>query len=198
MTHADGNSYHLDETAIAAFLDRRLGVAERQALEVHLVACAACRDEVAEAALVVANAPRTTRWLPWLGGAGLATAAALTLLLVWPASDRAASGPVLRGPDAVDVRRSAVVLVAPGPAQLVPVRDLLFVWHSVGSDASYRLVVTDQLGDTVWSATLTDTVVQATAGAPLAPGGRYFWYVDALTSRGRARASPVRDLRIAP
>lgn len=195
MTLADDTNAHLDEAAIAAYLDRALADVERRRIEAHLVACAECRDEVAEAAQVLATKPRTWRWVPY---AGLAAAAALTVLLIRPGTEPTSTGPATRGWEPPDARWPALALVAPAADQPVPLRGLAFAWRSAGADVSYRLVVTDQRGDTVWTASSTDTVVPAPARPVVRPGGNYFWYVDAFLPDGHSVASGVRDLRIAP
>lgn len=195
MTQPNAADPHLDARAIAAYLDRALGDAERQRVEAHLVACAECRDEVAEVAGVLASPRRSWRWVPL---AGLAAAAVLTLMLVRPGPEQPGGGAVVRGPTSVDVRRPAVELVGPLVRDATPAGGLTFVWRAVGADAHYRLVVTDERGDTVWTATTADTAQRAPAGGPMRQGRTYFWYVDALLPDGRSAVSAVRELRLSP
>ena len=195
MTLADDTGTHLDAAVVAAYLDRALSDAEHSRIQAHLVACAECRDEVAEVAQVLATRPRLPRWSPY---AGLAAAAVLALLLARPGPIPPALDLTLRGPEPPGAGRQAVELVAPAGEGIVALHGLAFAWRSAGADVTYRLVVTDLRGDTVWTATATDTVVLAPTGPAMRSGESYFWYVDALLPDGRSVASAVRDLRIAP
>lgn len=101
MTDPRGvHSAHLDAATIAALVDRTLDPAARAAAEAHLAGCADCRDVWMEtsdivsdtevggwaAAPAAADAPaprgRSRRWI--YGGAGLAVAAALALVVFSP------------------------------------------------------------------------------------------------------------------
>lgn len=104
---------HLDPATIAALVDRTLDPAARAAAEVHLAACADCREvwvetsEMAEGMTdttltdaatapvnIVAPRLRSRRWI--YGGAGLAMAAALALVVFSPRLFDAGDRPELR------------------------------------------------------------------------------------------------------
>lgn len=178
---------HLSSRDVAAYVDRALSPAERDAIEAHLSDCADCRDEVIQVSRLRRGASSRRRWL---FVAPLAAAAVLAVMLL-PA--RKSDEPVLR--DGGE-RGLTVTIVAPADSALTPSgpRQVSFTWRSLDSVVSYRFAITDGSGDVVWSATSTDTTVQLPASIHLRPGN-YFWYVDALLPDGRSVASRVRTLR---
>ena len=178
---------HLESRDVAAYVDRALSPAERDAIEVHLSDCAECRDEVVQISRLrrIMNSRRR-----WLIVAPVAAAAVLAVML-WPS--RKPDEPVLRdGGEPV----LAVTIVAPADSAPAPSRGtkISFTWRSMDSVVSYRFAITDASGDVVWSSTSTDTTAQLPASIQLRPGN-YFWYVDALLPDGRSVASRVRTLR---
>ena len=178
---------HLESRDVAAYLDRALSPAARDAIEAHLADCADCRDEVVQLTRLRRVANRRRRWLFVVP---VAAAAALAVMLLPPGKP---DEPVLRdGGEPV----LAVTIVAPADSALTPLGAprVSFTWRSMDSVVSYRFAITDGSGDVVWSATSTDTTVQLPASIHLRPGN-YFWYVDALLPDGRSVASRVRSLR---
>ena len=178
---------HLGSRDVAAYVDRALNPAERDAIEAHLSECADCRDEVVQVSRLrrVLNSRRR-----WLFAAPVAAAAVLAVMLL---PSRTPDEPVLRdGGEPV----LAVTIVAPADSAPAPSggTKISFTWRSMDSVVSYRFAITDASGDVVWSATSTDTTARLPASIHLQPGN-YFWYVDALLPDGRSVASRVRTLR---
>jgi hypothetical protein len=72
----------------------------------------------------------------------------------------------------------------------------VFVWRSVPGAAAYRITVSRPDGDSVWAASLRDTVARAPDSALAADA--YYWYVDAILSDGTSRAGTVHRFRLTP
>lgn len=187
---------HLTATELAGYLDDDLPLAERRAVEEHLDACDDCRAEVVDVARVLdrhadaGTVPTgsSRRRMP-LGLAGLAAAAVLAaLLLVRP------EAPAPPAP-AAEVERVSFEGVDPlaayAPADEAAVsRDALrFAWADRGTE-SYRVSLMTEAGSLIWSGTVTDTIVEPPAAIELAPGERFFWFVDAIDGGVVARTRP--------
>jgi hypothetical protein len=184
---------HLTDREVAGFLDADLAGPERERVEAHLDACDECRSELLQVARlaqevstpgdpragVPANSARrpASRWRWPVGIGGLAVAAALATLLLWPAGAGWDERPVPERWGNEGVRR--LDTHAPEPGGVIARDALRFSWASLGTE-SYRITVTGEDGALVWSRMVTDTVVAPPADLELPPGRTFFWYVDAI------------------
>jgi hypothetical protein len=185
MTPED-RAIHLESAEVASYLDRALPPAERERVEAHLADCAECRREVIEVSRLRHTSASRRRWLLFAPAA--AAAAILIAVLARPA-DTPGPGPVLR--DGGEEPSLTVSLVAPTDSATVEGRAVAFTWRSAGDGVSYRLTVTDDWGDVVWSGASADTTARLPSTS-LRTGRPYFWYVDALLPDGRSMTSNVR------
>jgi hypothetical protein len=179
----------MNESDIAAYVDRRLSVAERDRIEQHLAGCRECRNEVVESRRVLMQARRPRLIL--LGGSVLATAAALLLVLrpafIFPRADGESAR--LRNAGA------PTTLVAHGPSGEVPLSGLTFVWGAAQGAATYRLTLSGADGVPLWTASTTDTTLALADSVRLGPGKPYFWMTDALLGDGTTRSTGLREFR---
>ena len=187
---------HPSAGEMAAYIDGEVTDEERREIDAHLSACAHCRDEL----VVVREAMRSKgSRLRWAAGA-VATAAAITLLLMTPAMLENGSEPVLRGPaaDSAAGTAPAIEVVAPLEEGIDASSEPRFVWRSTGSGAHYRLTVTTRAGDPIATVTTSDTVVKSLPDAELAPDTEYYWWVEALRADRATAESGLQRFRTAP
>jgi len=184
-------SDHVRPEELAAYLDGKLRPEERQAVERHLLVCAECRQDLAEAAELGAG-PRRSTWVTL--GLPIAAAAVLAVAVIGR-GDRVpppeAGPPVLRAPQPEGTRPLATVGPADGAG--VPLDSLVFRWRSAGGQVHYVLTVTDQAGDVAWTTSTSDTSVALPSGVGLRGGARYYWYVDALLEGATSSTTGVRE-----
>ncbi len=171
--------------------------------ETHLLTCDSCREEVRLGLVVRAelgapaalqqrrSLPRRKSWLIL----GAAAAAAVVFVIVRPSSQQLSDQPVVRGGDE---GMPVITAMSPAPGAVVPAGSLAFVWRSVGTSAQYRLTVTSEQGDVVWTGASADTLQHVPPTARLQSGKSYLWYVDALLPDGAAATSRVRRFTLAP
>jgi len=183
---------HLTTELIAAYADGALDVQERMAADKHLARCAECRRELASVADLVATAPPARRSHIWpVAAAGLAAAALAFVLVPRP------SVPSRTTERAAEPNASAIEIVSPAANGLaVPAVGAEIVWRRVPG-ARYSVTVVDTTGATQWTAETTDTSAAVPDSVRLAPGGRYYLYVDALRSDGWSLRSDRREFRTA-
>ena len=167
---------HLEPGDLAAYVDGALSPEDRSRIELHLVDCDACRDELRAVVQLVGGAPRRRTWYLPIGIA--AAAAAITLLIVHPMRHHPA--PANREP--MVTTTVAPVVVVPRGTGGIP-RSL--VWTSVPHADRYRLTLFDDTGRAIWDTQATDTSVSLPARIVLLPGGSYFWKVEAQTGWNR-------------
>jgi putative zinc finger protein len=183
---------HLESGEVASYLDRALSPAEQAQVETHLADCAECRGEV-----IAVSRLRHTRSRPrWLILGPAVAAAAIALFLFARPAETPAPGTVLR--EGEEPPRATVALVAPAEGAAIPTRSPTFTWRSIGAGVSYRLTLTDERGDVVWTATSSDTTGHAPSDVRLQAGRQYFWYVDALLPDGRSVTSGARQFTARP
>lgn len=178
------SEHHCSTEELAALIDNGLSRADRRAVEAHLAGCTACRAEwvaaraLASSSEVVSARSRFPAPAWWLG-----VAAVLTLLVIpvarrdGPADSTAPSTLRSAGIDGGSLRA-----ITPREQALASPAGRL-VWSDVG-DATYRVVITDSSGASVWTATTRDTTAALPSGVKLARGLRYYWSVDALKADG--------------
>jgi anti-sigma factor RsiW len=183
---------HLSVATIASYVDGALDAGARADADRHLATCAVCRCELTGVADLVVDLPSARRGRSWRTIAGaLAAAAVVGVLFVSPA----------RAPDRAETterttRAAAATLEiveplsADGTAGVL--RDGRIAWRAVEQQATYRVTVTDTTGATRWSADTPDTTVVIPLSARLAPGARYYLYVDAQRADGWSLQSGPR------
>jgi anti-sigma factor RsiW len=188
MTQPSSPSVHVEPHDLAAYLEGTLGPAARSRVEAHLADCEECTSELVAVSRLHRPAAPAARWL------GLAAAAAAVIAVVMVGRPAGRSSPI----NAPVVRGDA----APAEAMVQPANDTtlstppLFVWRSVPGAAAYRITVSRADGDSVWAASLRDTVARAPESTLVAD--TYYWYVDAILSDGTSRAGTVRRFRLTP
>jgi hypothetical protein len=91
----------------------------------------------------------------------------------------------------------AITAISPTAEAVMPAEPVRFVWHSAGPNVQYRLTVTKQQGDIVWSFGTADTAAVLPASVRVQRGHRYFWYVDAVLPDGRTATSRVQRFNVA-
>jgi anti-sigma factor RsiW len=182
---------HLEVEQVVAYLENRLPAPERRRVQAHLADCAECASELVE----VSRLRRPPRpMMRWLGPAAVA-AAVVAVALVGPWHLRQATGPTVppvRGGggvtvDAVAPAEGAVVSGAPK-----------FTWRSMPGATSYRITVSRADGDSVWTATVTDTTARAPTTSAFDGSTSYYWYVDVLLADGRSIAGTAHEFRVRP
>jgi hypothetical protein len=171
----------MNEFELAAYVDHRLGAAERARVEHHLADCAECRQEVVAVGGLLRRAARPRRWI--LATALLASAAGLLVIL------RPEGGEPLRATPVVQQ------LMAYGPVGETPLARVRFVWAAVRGATSYRLTLTSHDGAPLWSVSLADTTVALPDSVRLLPERGYFWVADALLDDGSSRSTGLREFR---
>lgn len=164
----------------------------RTELEAHLLMCAACRDEVRLAMVVRAElgAPQRRSW--WWLGVG-AAAAVLILLVARPTFRSRPDDTVERG---TTEGLPVITALSPPLDAVVPPRAIRFLWHSVDHNVQYRLSLTNQRGDMLWSFETMDTTALLPADVRVQRGNPYFWYIDALLADGRSATSRVQRFTV--
>jgi len=170
---------HLEAGDLAAYLDGALSPADQSRVELHLVDCDGCRDELHAVMQLLGGAARLRAWYLPIGLGAAAAAAAVTLLVVQPVRNRTAP-PAYREP--VVTTTVAPVVVVPRGTGGIPRR---LVWTSVPHADRYRLTLFDDAGRAIWDTQATDTSVSLPAHIVLQPGGSYFWKVEAQTGWNR-------------
>ena len=190
----------LVELYVSGRLNAERGLAD---LETHLLTCSACREEVRIGMVVRAAAAvpaarrrpwRLTRRESWLT-LGAAAAAAVVLFIARPTSHDGAVPAAVRGGTE---GTPAIADVSPATGAVVSPASLAFVWRSAGTSAQYRLTVTNERGDIVWTGVSADTARRLPASVRLHSGASYFWYVDALLPDGGSATSQARRFTMTP
>lgn len=188
MSH---QSEHMSADRISAYLGGGLSQSDRNSLERHLLVCADCRRDLAEASELVGA--KRSRWLTV--GAPLAAAAVLVIAII-PNTRSNAAGPTLRGPQVEGLAKFAVV--SPSNEAEVKPDSLVFRWRSVGADAHFQFTLTDANGDVVYTGATPDTALTLPRSVGLTPGATYFWYVDALLEGARSTTTGVIEFTVQP
>src|SRR5438128_12528249 len=100
---------HLEPHEVAGYVDRSMSADERARIESHLSVCAGCRDEVSDAARIIATLPKLQgRRNALIAVAGIA---ALLLVFLVPRSGRETGGLLHRG---VTTPAGQPTIIAPG------------------------------------------------------------------------------------
>lgn len=193
-------SPHPDAAAVAGYLDRTLAPDEYARVEAHFATCAQCqRDVLAVTRVLVRAHPRRGRRVWVLSGSVAAGLMAAGLVLWFPLGLRPDAGRT-RG-NGIPGGEGVPALVATAPTEdgAVASDALVFRWSPAGDpEALYELVISDSIGNIVLRRETREAVVDLESPTGLAPGSRYYWYVDALLSDGRSATTGVRTFRLVP
>jgi hypothetical protein len=181
----------MTDVELAAFLDRRLSIPDRERIAAHLAACPECRADVRETQAVLARVRRPRRIA---FAAGSLAAAALLVVFVLPT--RRSDGPV-GAPDLVRAPDAPPALVAIGPSSEARAADLRFTWGRATDALTYRLTLSGEQGIPLWSASTADTSLALPDSVRLTPGARYYWIADALLRDGTSRSTGLRQFQVA-
>ena len=183
---------HLSAELIAAYLASEASPVEQELVQKHLLTCAECRGDVAEAAeLSIQSTPRR-----WIKVAIPAAAAALLLFALVPGQRPGPDESLTRGPDVEGVQHFAIVIPEEGAS--VSIDSLEFLWRSEGPEVHYLLTVTDENGDIVWTGATRDTSLAPPREAAFSSDETYYWYVDALLEGASSSTTGVREFSIRP
>lgn len=179
---------HVTNSALAAYLDRRLPAADRTRLVRHLTVCDECRHEVSETQALLARRGRKR----WFAAAALVAAAALLVMVLRP---------VVAPPDpppTVAVREGGrtSTLTAYGPVGELRGDSVRLLWAAAPGATVYRVTVSASGGRAIWSGSTADTTVILPDSARLVPGSAYFWVADALLANGTTRSTGLRGFQI--
>jgi len=191
--NADPVLPHLENTEVAAYLDKVLSPADRSRVEGHLADCAECRAEVREVAQVLGSRTVPRRWI--VIGTMAAAAVVAGLLLAPGARVRTEAGGAPRfreGAEGVP----AIAVVAPGESTAVAAEAVVFTWRAAAAEAHYQVRVLDATGGVVWTVETHDTTVSLPRTVTLERAGAYFWYVDALLADGGTATSGAHSFRV--
>jgi hypothetical protein len=190
MTHTPP-SVHVDPHDIVGYIEATLPSAERARVEAHLSVCDDCTSELAAVSRLRRPARRPILHI----GLAAAAAAVIALVLLTPRVQRPpADEPPVRGDEAA---ATAATVVTPADGAILEAAPV-FAWRSLTGATAYRISVSRADGDSVWAATVRDTVVAIPAGVLRAGTDPYYWYVDVLLSDGRSLAGKPRQFRLGP
>lgn len=181
---------HLEPREVAAYIDGAMKAEERARIQSHLATCAECRDEVSDAARIIATLPRAraARWRVALPAAGIA---AMLLVFLWPRADRDNAVPQHR--ESAVTTTVAPVIVAPiGPVSVADV----FTWTSVPHASTYSVRVFDSDGSVIWQRETTDTVLIPPPASTIRAGRSYYWKVEARTGFERSTSTDLVEFSI--
>jgi len=190
----------LDEETLAAAVDGTLDPVLRTAVTAHLSTCARCRSAVAGVSrlmtddAVASETAAVDRQRPirrWHLPLGLAAAAAIALLLVWP---RAVN-------DDGSVHRDPTITTGSAPIPLSPIGTVAdgrrLQWRAVAGADRYRLTLFDAQGRVLYESQFADTAVTLPDSVAVMPGQFHLWKVEARTGWDRWAASELVEFRVA-
>lgn len=189
---------HPGPDELSAYLEGSLAGTERTQIEAHLAGCDGCREDVVEVLRLFRPAARRRVWYVAAGVAAAALAGLLVLALPL-GQESGPAGPVLRGPPTAlpEENLPSIQIVQPVEGSTLEPAALHFAWRALDPTASYRVTITNETGDVVWTESTTDTTASLPPDSVLSREATYFWYVDALMPGGRSFTSGVHEFRIA-
>ena len=196
---------HVPATEMARYLDGTSDRVARSQLTHHLAGCDECREELTALRRLVPPRSRLTTRV----GAVIGAAAAVVLITMsWRGSltssiDQAApdSTRALGGVVEID---APIPVVSPTSDSVISASNLRLTWHAAGADASYRLVVLDESGGTVFAEVTGDTstigpaavIAKRSRGSGEQAAHTYFWSVEASLLDGRSAKTGLHRLRV--
>ena len=178
----------LNPDDVAAFLDGKLEGDELTRVEAHLAYNPLARQELIKASRIISSAPkrevkRPFRFAPLIG---LAAAAAIAVVMIRPGDTARESSAVATERRGAGDEPDRVEIVSPGDDQTIVGSKQPFAWHPVDG-STYRVVIQDISGNTVFQTTLSDTSLALPASVRAA--GTYYLSVDALAPDGTSITS---------
>ena len=87
-------------------------------------------------------------------------------------------------------------MVEPSAGATVSPSEIRFQWRSGGQDLLYRITVSSEEGEVVWTATSQDTILDLPSEIPMEAGARYFWFVDALLPGAQTATTGVQEFLV--
>jgi hypothetical protein len=183
---------HLASGEVAAYLDGALPPSDQSRVEAHLAACDMCRTEVTEVAGLLRARPRRQAWYVPIG---VAAAAAVALLLVWP---RPGEQPVVSPGYREPVVTATVAPVVVAPRGVIIGTAPRLIWTGVPGAYCYRLAVFDGTGTVLWETQMSDTSAVLPESIRLREGASYYWKVEAQTGWNRWVASDLVPFSLRP
>lgn len=182
---------HLSGEDVAAYLDRAVSESERARIEAHLGGCDSCRGEVVDVWRLLRRRAGTRRWL---GGMGIAAAAAAVVLLTIQAGGLGWLPGSTYREDPVTSTGAPMPIAPLGAVPAVPV----MTWTSVPRADRYHVRLFDAAGAVLWETVISDTSTAVPPTVRLAPGLAYYWRVEARTGYDRWAASELMRFTIDP
>jgi hypothetical protein len=181
---------HLDPKDVVAYVDGIAPPTERVRIESHLVTCAECRDEVADAGRIIATLPRPRSARRTVIVSAAAIAATL-LVFLWPGADRDLT---------IRRHRESPVTTTIAPTIVTPIGAVesadRFVWSSVPHAGFYELRIFDPDGSVVWQGQTRDTVLTPPSTVGLRTSRSYYWKVEAHTGFERSTSTDLVEFSI--
>jgi hypothetical protein len=179
-------------------VERRGDESDRLAILDHVMTCPACRRELemlrsitgAASALEGETAPSARHW-PRLPNIGFAAAAGLLIVL-----GAISTYMIRRGRTAEFRDGDAIVLLQPS-GRITQSEALRFAWRRAPSATSYRFELIGPTGDSVFTATTSDTVVLLPSSVRVESGSEYVWSVRGFSADGSLAASASLRFRLA-
>ena len=190
---SDMDSAHVGPERLAAFLDHELSPSARDEVVTHFAECADCRREMTALRRLIHGRRKKRPWsiMPLL----LVAVAATIVLLVVPSVgriDNEPRGSIRSGNGLTPTDQPLTIsMISPADNATLDDRRAVFVWRSVGGNATYRFTLQDSTGATVWSATAEDTSAVLPDSVRLAPG-EYYWSVAARRPDAHSAKTGVR------
>jgi anti-sigma factor RsiW len=190
MTPIPSPEGHLEPHEVSAYLSGTAEPAARARIEAHLADCAECTEELVAVRRLRRAPPTMSRRLAVVGAAAAAVIA--VVLVGHRAGPAGPTPPPVRGGGS-----DAVTTVSPADGTTLDAPPT-FAWHPVSGATAYRISISRADGDSVWAASLRDTVVRAPEGVLTPTPDGYFWYVDALLADGRSLPGTAHEFRLGP
>lgn len=188
---------HLSSEDLAAYLDGEADRETKARVRTHLADCDECRSEMTELTSSLWSQRRRRTWT--VGVPTAAAAAVAALLLVGPFAHRGEDASLnrLRGGNTGELEAVREIPIRnPEPGIAVSPGQVEFSWAEVGADATYRLTLTDEGGDPLWTIETQQSTVALPDDVELDPGQRYLWFVDALLADGTHATTGVESFTV--
>jgi hypothetical protein len=184
---------HLSADQVAAYLDRGVEGADREAIESHLAVCSECRQELRAISGVLAAQTRPGR--RWATAAPLVgAAAAVALIFLWPEGE----SEVPAGP----AHREVPIVAEDRPTPVSPVGSVdeaqALEWSRVEGSDRYRVTLYDVEGNTLWRTEARVNRVALPDSILLTPRQAYLWKVEARVEVDRWLPSELVSFRVTP
>jgi anti-sigma factor RsiW len=192
MTPLPSPEGHPEPHEVSAYLSGAADPAARARIEAHLADCGECTEELVAVRRLRRASPSVSRRLA-LAGAAAAAVTAVVLVGHRAGGPTGPATPPVRG----DGSAAAVTTVSPPEGASIDAPPT-FAWQPVAGATAYRISITRADGDSVWAASLRDTVARAPEGVLTPAPDGYFWYVDALLADGRSVAGTAHEFRLGP